>query len=164
MDPFFQWLYESPVGVAIRENGLLFPWIESVHVLSITLVVGTIGIVDLRLLGLASRNRAISRMSDEILPVTWTAFGFAALTGVLLFTSNALKYAHNPFFLAKMCLLVLAFFNMLLFNLITSRGIERWDESPNVPGAVRFAGAASLALWIAVIVTGRWIGFTMSPF
>ena len=164
MDPFFQWLYESPVGVAIRENGLLFPWIESVHVLSITLVVGTIGIVDLRLLGLASRNRAISRMSDEVLPVTWTAFGFAALTGVLLFTSNALKYAHNPFFLAKMCLLVLAFFNMLLFNLITSRGIERWDESPNVPGAVRFAGAASLALWIAVIVTGRWIGFTMSPF
>jgi hypothetical protein len=164
LDPFFQWLYDSPVGVAIRENGLLFPWIESVHVLAITLVVGSIAIVDLRLLGLTSRNRAISRLSGEILPVTWTAFGFAAVTGLLLFTSNAVRYSHNPFFLAKMCLLVLAYFNMLLFNVIISRGIERWDESPTVPAAVRFAGAASLTLWIAVVVTGRWIGFTMSPF
>ncbi len=164
MEPFFQWLYDQPFADAIRENGQLFPWIESVHVLCITLVVGSIGVVDLRLLGLASRNRAVSRLTAEVLPLTWVAFIFAAITGTLLFTSNAVKYSHNTYFQAKMALLVLAFLNMLVFHLVTSRGIERWDESPHVPGPVRLAGAVSLALWILVIVCGRWIGFTMQPF
>ena len=164
MEPFFQSLYDSSIGVAIRENGLLFPWIESVHVLAITLVVGSIGVVDMRLLGIASRNRAVSRLTGDVLPLTWTAFIVAAITGTLLFTSNAVKYSHNGYFQAKMALLVLAFLNMLVFHLVTSRGIERWDESPHVPAPVRLAGGVSLALWILIIVCGRWIGFTMSPF
>ena len=162
--PFFQWLYDSPVGTAIRENGTLFPWVESVHVLSITLVVGSIGIVDLRLLGIASKSRAVSRLTHEVLPVTWVVFALAAVTGGLLFSSNAVKYAHNGFFLAKMALLVLAFLNMMVFHVITYRGIESWDSSPRTPAAARVAGALSLAVWIAVIVCGRWIGFTMTAF
>ncbi len=164
MEKFFQWLYDTPVGTAIRESGTLFPWIESIHVLAITLVVGSIAVVDLRLLGIASKGRAISRLSDEVLPLTWTAFVVAVITGVLLFTSNAVKYSHNPFFIAKMCLLVLAGANMAVFQFITTRGIEAWDESPAVPAAVRFAGAFSLLFWLAIIATGRWIGFTMSAF
>ena len=164
LDPLFQQLYDTPMGVAIRESGTLFPWIESVHVLAITLVVGSILIVDLRLLGVTSRGRAISRLSEEVLPFTWTAFIIAAITGALLFSSNAVKYTHNTFFLAKMCLLVLAGLNMLVFQFITSRGIEAWDESPATPALVRLAGALSLGLWLAIIVCGRWIGFTMSAF
>lgn len=164
MEKFFQWLYDSGVGTAIRESGSLFPWIESIHVLSITLVVGSIAVVDLRLLGVASKGRAISRLSDEVLPLTWVGFIAAAVTGLLLFTSNAVKYTHNPFFIAKMLLLVLAGLNMMVFQFITTRGIEAWDESPAVPAAVRIAGAFSLLFWIAIVATGRWIGFTMSAF
>ncbi len=164
MDPIFQWLYDTPFAQAIRENGVLFPWIESVHVLSIVLVVGSIAVVDLRLLGLASRNRSISKLSGEILPFTWTCFVAAAITGALLFSSNAVKYAHNGFFLAKMSLLVLAFLNMMVFQYITARAIESWDEAPRTPSAVRLAGAISLLTWIAIIACGRWIGFTMSAF
>src|SRR5689334_3078635 len=116
MEKFFQWLYDSGIGTAIRESGSLFPWIESVHVLSITLVVGSIAVVDLRLLGIASKGRAISRLSDEVLPLTWVALVVAAITGTLLFVSNAVKYSHNPFFIAKMCLLVLAGLNMVVFQ------------------------------------------------
>ena len=164
LDPLFQWLYATPFATAIRENGTLFPWIEASHVLAITLVVGSIGIVDLRLLGVASKNRAITILTREILPFTWIAFAFAVLTGFLLFSSNAVKYSHNHFFQAKMALLVLAGLNMLVFHLITGRGMEAWDESPKVPAGVRLAGAVSLTVWIAVIVTARWIGFTMSAF
>ena len=164
VQPLLQWLYDSPVGTAIRENGTLFPWIESVHVLSITLVVGSIFIVDLRLLGIASKSRAVSRLTGEVLPFTWTLFVLAAITGGLLFSSNAVKYAHNIFFLAKMSLLVVAFLNMVVFHVITSRGIEHWDESPHPPVRARLAGAVSMAIWIAVIVCGRWIGFTMTAF
>lgn len=164
LQSFLQWLHDTPVGTAIRESGTLFPWIESVHVLSITTVVGSISIVDLRLLGLTSKSRAVSKLTAEVLPMTWVAFILAAITGSLLFSSNAVKYAHNIFFLSKMCLLVVAFINMLVFHVITSRGIEHWDSSPRPPAQVRLAGALSLTLWIAVIVTGRWIGFTMQAF
>ena len=164
LQALFQWLYDSPVGTAIRESGTLFPWVESIHVLSITLVVGSISIVDLRLLGVTSKSRAVSRLTGEVLPFTWVAFIFAAITGVLLFSSNAVKYSHNIFFLAKMSLLVVAFLNMMVFHVITSRGIEHWDESPHPPMTARLAGGVSLLLWIAVIACGRWIGFTMSAF
>ncbi len=164
LQALFQWLYDSPVATAIRESGTLFPWVESIHVLSITLVVGSISIVDLRLLGVASKGRAVSRLTGEVLPFTWTAFVFAAVTGGLLFASNAVKYSHNVFFLAKMSLLVVAFLNMMVFHVITSRGIEHWDESPRPPMTARLAGGVSLLLWIAVIACGRWIGFTMSAF
>jgi hypothetical protein len=164
LQSLFQWLYDTPVGTAIRENGTLFPWIESVHVLAITTVVGSISIVDLRLLGLTSKSRAVSKLTAEVLPVTWVAFVLAAITGALLFSSNAVKYAHNGFFVSKMCLLVVAFLNMVVFHVITSRGIEHWDSSPKPPPGVRLAGAMSLTLWIAIIVTGRWIGFTMQAF
>jgi hypothetical protein len=74
------------------------------------------------------------------------------------------KYSHNIFFLAKMSLLVVAFLNMMVFHVITSRGIEHWDESPHTPMTARLAGGVSLLLWIAVIACGRQIGFTMSAF
>src|SRR5437763_16050438 len=108
LDQFLNWLQETPIAVAIREHEILFPWIESFHVLAIVLVVGTISIVDLRLLGLASHNRPVSVLLREVLPYTWSAFAVAAVTGSLLFSSNATKYAHNVFFQAKMLLLVIA--------------------------------------------------------
>ena len=132
--------------------------------MAITLVVGSIAVVDLRLLGLASRRRAVTRLTGEVLPITWLAFVVAVITGLALFSSNAVKYSHNTFFLAKMALLVLAGLNMIVFHFITSRDIQRWDESPAVPAGVRLAGAFSLALWIAVVVCGRWIGFRINAY
>ena len=164
LQPLLHWLYETPLATAIRESGNLFPWIESVHVLAITLVVGSISIIDLRLLGLVWKGRAISRLLSEVLPLTWVAFVVAAITGTLLFSSNAVKYTDNHFFQAKMILLVIAFLNMMAFHVITSRGMEAWDTSPRVPAMVRAAGGISLGLWIAIIACGRWIGFTMSAF
>ncbi len=134
--------------------------------LAITLVVGSILAVDLRLVGIAWRTRSISQLTREVLPVTWCAFGVAAITGGLLFSSNAVKYSHNTFFLSKMALLVLAGANMLAFHFLTSRTIEHWDEVHHhqLPVGVKLAGVASMALWLAIIVCGRWIGFTMSAF
>jgi hypothetical protein len=164
MQPLLHWLYETTIATAIREDGNLFPWIESVHVLAITLVVGSISIVDLRLIGLVWKGRAVSRLLSEVLPVTWVAFVLAAVTGALLFSSNAEKYTSNHFFQAKMILLVVAFVNMIAFHIVTARGMEAWDTSPKVPVGVRAAGGISLGLWIAIIACGRWIGFTMNAF
>jgi hypothetical protein len=161
LEAFFQWLHETSLAAAMRASPLLFPWVESVHVLAITLVVGSIAAVDLRLLGLASQSRPITRLIHEILPLTWVAFAIALLTGTTLFTSNAIEYAHNGPMRLKMLLLVIAGINMLVFHLVTYRSIGAWDEAPRTPLSARLAGGTSLLLWIGIVVFGRWIGFTV---
>jgi hypothetical protein len=159
ISPIFQWLHDTPFATAIRESGVLFPWIESVHVLAVTLVVGSISIVDLRLLGIASVNRSVASLSIEVVPFTWTAFGVAVLTGSALFASHAVGYAHNFQFRMKMLLLVLAGVNMLVFHLIMGRGVGRWSECAVTPWQGKIAGLISLMLWIGIVAFGRWIGF-----
>ena len=148
-------------ATAIREGESLFPWLESIHVLAIVLVVGSIAMVDLRLLGWASRDRSVSRLTAEVLPITWMAFVLALLTGVLMFCAKAVIYGHNIYFLLKMGFLVLAGCNMLFFHKFTQQNVEPWDAPHRAaPPAAKVAGGLSLLLWVCIVVFGRWIGFT----
>jgi hypothetical protein len=155
----FSWLENTQIATAIRESTWLFPTIETVHVFAIVLVVGTVMIVDLRLLHVSSRDRSVTELTREVLPWTWAAFALAALSGGLLFTSSALKYVNNLPFRFKMLLLLLAGVNMVVFHRLTSRSIAGWDRSVP-PTQARVAGGLSLLLWFGVISLGRWIGFT----
>jgi len=157
----FQELTDSAIGAGIRESNVLFPWIESLHVLMATTVVGTIAIVDLRLIGYASHRKGARQLILDLLPFTWAAFALAVVSGLLLFTSNASGYAANTQFLSKMAVLLLAGINMAYFHLTAYRRIDQWDDALPTPKAVRIAGATSLVLWITIVFLGRWIGFTI---
>jgi uncharacterized membrane protein len=152
-------LEAQPFAQAIA-GGVLFPWIESAHVLAAAAVVGTVAIVDIRLLGWRSEERTVRRMSVEVLPYTWTAFAIAAASGFLMFASSATTYAANGFFLAKVGLLILAALNMLVFHFIGYRNVAEWDSATRTPVQARLAGSLSLVCWIGVLATGRWIGFS----
>lgn len=151
------------LGELVRENDLLFPFIESVHVLAVCLVVGSIAVVDLRLLGFASVDRPVGRLMRSILPITVGAFGLAVAAGSLLFISHASKYLENRFFIAKITLIALAGVNMAVFHLIGARNLDQWDNDALPPLFARVAGGLSLFLWVSVVACGRWIGFTMPP-
>lgn len=152
---------DNALADAIRENDILFPLIESIHVVAISLVVGSILAVDLRLVGLASVQRPVSRVTAGILPLTWCAFVVAVASGGLLFISNATKYLENGYFLAKMALIALAGANMLVFHFVSGRDMAGWDTAAATPARARLAGGLSILIWIAVVACGRWIGFTM---
>lgn len=161
IDVFLKALEATSIGTAIREGDVLFPWIEAIHVLAIVLVVGSIAMVDLRLLGWASRARSVSRLTAEVLPITWMAFAMAAISGVLLFCAKAIIYGHSIFFLLKMGFLLLAGCNMLFFHKFTQRGVDRWGAPDSAaPQAAKVAGGVSLLLWVCIVAFGRWIGFT----
>ena len=149
-----QSIQDSGVAEWMRTSVKAMPIVESIHVLAAATVFGTIFIVDLRLLGLPNVRRAFTRVSDEMLRLTWAAFFLALVTGFLMFAANA-----NTAFRLKMLALVAAGVNMLLFQLVTFRTVGVWDED-RPPSRARLAGALSILLWVAVIFFARWIGFT----
>ena len=149
--PLAQWISVSPTA---------FPTIETIHVICMTSVVGTISILDLRLLYVASKGRSVRSVSQDVLPFTWGAFGLAAISGGMLFTSKATEYVEDWPFRLKMILMACAGVNMLIFHSTTYRSVEAWDMG-KPPVAARVSAGLSLLFWALVIVCGRWIGFTV---
>jgi len=138
----------------------MFPTIETLHVLATVIVVGSVTMLDLRLLNLAYRDRSIREVHEDVLPWTWSSFAVAAIAGSLLFTSSATKYYHNFTFRMKMLFLLLVGINAAFFELRTYRRVMDWDRETRIPLAAKMAGAVGLLLWIGVVAFGRWTGFT----
>lgn len=162
IEPVIAWIQATPVAQFMQLSPWAFPVLEAIHVLAITLVFGVIAVVDLRLLGIASNNRRFTEVAADCLHWTWIAFALAVLTGLGMFSANASAYINNFYFQLKMVLLVFAGVNMLYFEIVTARTAGTWHiDTVGVPGAARVAGALSLCFWFAVVVCGRWIGFTL---
>jgi len=145
-------IQDSTLAHWMRDTTAAMPVVEATHVLAAVMLFGTVLIVDLRLLGLRDSPRALTRLSRETLPLTWLAFGIAVITGSLMFSTSAQTYFSNSAFQLKALALFSAGLNMALFQLVTARG--------PAPRASRIAGLVSILLWAAVILLGRWTGFT----
>jgi hypothetical protein len=153
-----------PLSQYIASSEFAFPTLESVHVMAIVTVLGTIAVVDLRLLGLASKESRVTDLTKDTLPWTWGAFVIAMITGSLLFISKATTYMVNPFFLWKMVLIALAGVNMLVFHFVTWHDVKTWDASPTIPKAAKLAGGLSIGIWLVVVFVARAIGFTLDKY
>jgi len=153
-------LGQSAPALWIAESTWAFPALEVVHIFAISMVFGTIAIIDLRLLGLASTKRPYTEMARELLPWTWAGFFAAAICGSILILSRPTGYFDNEDFRLKFVCMGLAGLNMLVFQLITSKHVANWDRG-RPPLAARVAGALSILLWIGVVYFARMTGFTM---
>jgi len=163
LGPLMSAIQGLPLSGAMRGESAgtewLFPIVETVHVLTLTIVFGSIAMVDMRLVGLTGRGSSISRLTDETLPWTWSAWVLSAISGTLLFMSKAVTYFENFQFRMKFIFMGLAALNMLIFHFGAYRRVSQWDTGVP-PTSARVAGALSIAFWVAVIFFGRWIGFT----
>ncbi len=155
LDPFLQWLEATPGSLYIRESTLLYPIVETTHVLALCVFLGLIALLDLRLTGLGLRSIPVSAIAGKLLP--WALFGFVlmAVSGALLFYSGPIKAAANIFFRIKMVMIALTGVNALLFHFTIFRKINDWDSAPVPPARARMAGMVSLVLWCGVVICGR---------
>ncbi len=152
---FVQWLEGTAGSLAIRESTLLYPIIETTHVLMLCLFLGMIAMLDLRLVGLGLRGVPVSEVAGRLLPWALTGFAFMAISGMLLFYSGPVRAANNIFFRIKMVLIILTGINALLFHFTIYRRVADWDCDPTPPMRARLAGVFSLLLWSAVVICGR---------
>jgi hypothetical protein len=157
-------LDHTALGMWVQAEPLAFPLVEAAHVISVMLVFGSIAMLDLRLLGVSSRNYGVVRISDEVLPWTWVSFVIAVISGTLLFCGQATNYLNNTEFKLKMVLMALAGINLAVFHFFTWNSVQNWDTATATPVRAKVAALLSLTLWTLVVVEGRWIGWTLTAF
>jgi hypothetical protein len=150
-------LEHSGLGYIIRDSLFIYPLSNVLHVLAIALLLGSITVFDLRVLGFG-KGVATDRLARLALPVAMGALCVAALTGFIMFTAEATAYIRNPVFLIKMGLLVLALVNIVIFHRGAFRTIKQWGFT-SAPPAARLTAGASLALWLCIVVAGRFIAY-----
>jgi hypothetical protein len=157
LEQFWDWLANTDLAFEIGATWV-FPLIESIHVVAVAGVLGSIMVVDLRLLGLSARNYSIRSISRELTRWTWCAFMLAAVTGLGMFITRPGVYADNPAFQAKLFLLILAGVNVAVLHTGAMRNIASWDNDNPAPIPAKMSAAASLVIWIGVTLAGRWTG------
>jgi hypothetical protein len=157
----FESINNSPLGAGIRASTWWYPILELVHSLGIIVLLGSIWILDLRLLGLGMRSRRVSEVAGRLLPWTWAGFAVQSASGILLSFSEASRLYYIPYFWIKLGLLLLAGLNALLFHTGIYRSVTEWDDARVTPPRARLTGAVSLGLWIMVIGAGRAIGYVL---
>jgi hypothetical protein len=148
----------SALGQAMRQWLWLYPSVEIVHITGIALLVGSIAILDLRLLGL-SRSVSVRRLAAHILPWSIASFALIVPSGLAMFVAHASDLLSNPLFAVKMGLILLAGVNAGLLHAGALRRAGEWDVDAMPPIAARAAAAASLLLWVSVIACGRLLAY-----
>ncbi len=156
---FCQWLEKTQGSIALHESLWVYPLVESVHVLTLCLFLGTVVLLDLRLVGLAMRRVPVSEMIANL--SLWTRAGFALMvvSGSLLFYAIPVRTYQNVFFRAKVVMLILAGLNAWVFHSTVYRRVEKWDLDLTPPKRARMAGALSLLLWAGIVAAGRMIAY-----
>ena len=156
---FFEWLGNTSWSIAFHESRYVFLLVLMIHVLTLSVFVGTALMIDLRLLGKAMTAVPVSQVMTRLMP--WTEAGFLVMivTGSLLFYAAPVTRYENIFFRVKMAALAMAVINMWLFRRNDYRGVAEWDLDPVPPRRVRVAGALSLMLLALVITAGRMMAY-----
>ena len=151
--PFFDWLGHSVIGETIRSSAVLIALTQIIHLLGLTMLAGTVLMVDMALLGFGIRRVPTARIAAELAP--WTAGGLAVMliSGPLILSSETRKCYDSSFFWLKMAILVAA----VVFHFSVYRRVTR-SEPPVGPLRAKLVACVSLALWIGVALAGKMIG------
>lgn len=149
----FTLLEFTPIGEAIRQSLWLFPAIEAVHLLGLSMLGGAVLVVDFRLLGIGITSLSPAELAREAKPWFIAAIACMFLTGIPLFLSEAIKCYYNTSFWVKMTTLTVAlvFFFTVRPRILAIATLD-WRH--------KLCGAVSLSLWVTVAAAGRWIGFS----
>lgn len=152
-------LESSGIGRALRESLWAYPAVETIHIIGLAALFGSVLVVDLRLLGIG-RAIPVTRLARLALPVTVGAFLLVVVSGTLLFTAHAAEFLENRVFVIKLLLIVAAGANAGILHSGPLTNVAAWDTAVMPPPQVRAAAALSLLLWPAVIACGRLLAYT----
>lgn len=150
MQNFCEWLEHTRLISTIAETGWMYATFSVIHYFSLFVLVGTIALIDLRVLGVASRRQSIAKVAGQLFPWTWTALGLALLSGFVMFGTDAGDFYPDKVFRVKMAVILLA----LLFSVIIQQNVRNWDRLPFLSSGAKLVALVSLLLWVGAILAG----------
>jgi hypothetical protein len=153
-----QALEGTSLALAMRHSLWLYPIVEIAHIAGFVILVGSVAMLDLRLLGFSSAI-SVRALARHVLPWTWGALIVVVPSGLAMFSTHAVEFLENPAFRVKLLLIAFAGVNAAAFQFGVFRSAPAWDRNTSVPAAARWAAVLSLALWLGVIACGRLLAY-----
>lgn len=150
------WLDAIGLGPWARSGAWVYPVANTLHLLGLVMLVGGIGILDLRVLGLW-RRLPLAALSRALTPVAVAGLAVIVPTGVVLFAADGQALAGSAVFERKLVLILFALVNAAAFRWIHGSGIDGWGD--RAPMSARIMSGLSLLLWLAIGTLGRWIAY-----
>jgi hypothetical protein len=151
--PFFRWCDKTALGEFVRGGSWQFPMFETFHILALAVLIGTVVVINLRIMGVLMKGWTVSGLMKELKPYLNWSLIIICITGIFLFLSEAEKAFDNPAFWAKVYLL----FAALIFHYGVVTRVAKADEVSRGTGTI--VGVISLVLWLGIGWAGRAIGF-----
>lgn len=156
------WLRTTSISDVMQNVKWAWPIAESIHFVGLCLLIGTVGLFDLRMIGLVKRLPVASL--HRLIPFGILGYVMNVLTGITFISGYPDQYIYNPAFQSKLMFMGVAGLNVAVFYLTMYRGVARTGPTDEPPLPARIAGGVSLACWIGVIFCGRLITFFRPPF
>jgi hypothetical protein len=137
----------------IGDTAWLYAAISIVHYLSFFICVGSMAIIDLRVMGIAAHERKATELAAQLFPWVWTGFGLAVLSGFLMFATDAGDWAPDPIFHYKLIVIFLA----AVFAVVIQIGVPKWDQVASMPKSAKILALISLLLFLCAILVSSEI-------
>jgi len=150
---FFRWCEQKGLGHLIQSGRWEFAIIETIHIMALAVLLGTIIATDLRLVGLGMRGQSSAELLRQFAPWTWSSFSIMVASGICLFLSEAVRLSRSSPFFYKMVLVVVA----VVVQLAITRKAAVSD--PRNRGFSKLVGSLSLVCWLSIALAGRLIAF-----
>jgi hypothetical protein len=160
--PFADWLSQTPLSKTLQDQAWVVPTSQSIHILAVSIVFGSACMINLRLLGVGRSGRSVSQLSNTLVPWMWRGLAVLLLTGFVQIITEPVRQFVTPMFWAKMMMIVVVAAMTALYARAVRRNAPAWDVAASRPWAAKVFAVLSTLLWLAIIVCGRFIGYTWS--
>jgi uncharacterized membrane protein len=147
---FCRWLQDNSLIALINGTAWTAAALEIVHYFSMFILVGSMVIVDLRILGLVGRQQDATQLADRLFPWIWASLALNFLSGFCMFGGSATAYYRNDIFYDKVGVILLA----IVANIVVQQKVRKWDQLPAMPAWAKLIAVVSIGLWIAAIIAG----------
>jgi uncharacterized protein DUF6644 len=156
---FSDWLAATPLSMQIKTVDWIIPTVQTIHILSISIVMSSVAMVYLRVLGLLSRAQPLAAVAYRFVPWIWWTLLVLLVSGTTLIIAEPGRSLGNPAFILKMSMLA----TVLVLTLFFQRGLRHdarfWESSSGRRIGARLIAAASLVFWVGIVFAGRWIAY-----
>jgi uncharacterized membrane protein len=145
-----RWLQDNSFIAAINGTAWTAAALEIIHYFSMFILVGSMVIVDLRVLGLVGRRQDATQLGDRLFPWMWAALALNFLSGFFMFAGSATAYYGNSIFYDKVIVILLA----IVASIVVQQKVSKWDQLPAMPAWAKLIALVSIGLWIGAIIAG----------